>query len=124
MFVVDDKTGDLKLHQGDSGEYIVTDLPENKNGASIYFEVQDAKRKTVGAQIPSVISNGSTTFKFTPALTNLMTVKLSEETAEYYGGIKICTEGGDEETIKVGDKQDGERIIITVLPKEAEGVKQ
>lgn len=121
MFVVDEKTGDLTLHQGDTGEYIVTELPENRNGARIYFEVQDAKRRTVGAQIPSVIENGSTVFKFNQSLTNLFTVKLVEETAEYYGGIKICTDDGDEETVKVGDKEDGERIIITVYPKVAEG---
>ena len=120
MFDVDAITGDLKLHQGESGEYIVEDII-GKEGARTYFEIQNNKRKRVGDQIRSVVSNGSTVFKFTPALTNLLTVKLSEEEAEYYGGIKICDDEGNEETLKVGNKQDGERIIITVLPIEAEG---
>lgn len=121
MFVVDENTGDLTLHQGDTGEYIVIELPENKEGARIFFEIRDAKRKTIGSQIPSVIENGTAIFKFNQGLTNLLTVKLTEETAEYYGGIKICTDEGDEETVKIGNKQDGERIIITVYPKEVEG---
>lgn len=122
MFIVNEETGDIKLHQGDSGEYIVTDLPPDKLGEKIYFEIQDSKRKKIGEDIESVIEEGyTTTFKFTPVLTDLLKVKLSEETAEYYGGIKICTSDGNEETIKVANKEDGERIIITVLPKEAEG---
>ena len=120
MFDVDGITGDLKLHQGESGEYIVEDII-GKEGAKTYFEIQNNRRKRVGDQIRSVVSNGSTTFKFTPALTNLLTVKLTETEAEYYGGIKICDDEGNEETLKVGNKQDGERIIITVLPIEAEG---
>lgn len=121
MFVVDENSGDLTLHQGDTGEYVVTGLPDNREGARIYFEVQDAKRKTVGSQIPSVIERQTAVFRFNQSLTNLLTVRLVEETAEYYGGIKICTDEGDEETVNVGDKQDGERIIITVYPKVAEG---
>ena len=121
MFIVDENSGDLTLHQGDTGEYVVTGLPDNREGARIYFEVQDAKRKTVGSQIPSVIERQTAVFKFNQSLTNLLTVRLVEETAEYYGGIKICTDEGDEETVNVGDNQDGERIIITVYPKVAEG---
>ena len=121
MFDVNAITGDLKLHQGEWGEYIVEDIAENKEGMRAYFEIQDSKRKRVGDQIKSVVTGGSVTFVFTPPLTNLLTVKLSEDEAEYYGGIKFCDDSGREESVKVGNKQDGERIIITVLPIEAEG---
>ena len=121
MFVIDENTGDLTLHQGDTGEYTVTDLPEEMEGESIYFEVRDSKRRTVGAPIPSMIKKQIAVFKFNKSLTDLFTVKLKEETAEYQGGIKICTKAGDEETVKVGNKADGENIVITVYPKIVEG---
>ena len=122
MFVVDEITGDIKLHQGDTGEYTITDLIGYEEGARVFFAVQDSKRRFIGSQIESIIDNDSTVFKFNQTLTNLLTVKPNEETAEYYGGIKVCTSEGDEETIKVGNKQDGEMIVITVYPKEAEGI--
>ena len=122
MFVVDEITGDIKLHQGDTGEYTIEDLKEFEEGARTFFAIQDSKRKFIGSQIESFIDNEKSTFKFNQTLTNLLTVKPTEETAEYYGGIKVCTIDGREETIKVGNKQDGEMIVITVYPKEAEGV--
>lgn len=121
MFIIDENTGDLTLHQGDTGEYIITDLSETLNGESIYFEVRDNKRRTIGTPISSIIEDQIAVFRFNKSLTDLFIVKLSEETAEYQGGIKICTKTGDEETVKVGNKADGENIIITVYPKIVEG---
>lgn len=120
MFEVNDVTGDMELHQGDTGEYIVTDILA-KDGTRAYFEIQDSKRKAVGSQISTIVYDGMAVFKFTQAITNLLKVKATEETAEYYGGIKLCDDEGNEETIKVGNKKGGERIIITVLPIEVEG---
>lgn len=120
MFNVDSITGDIELHQGDTGEYIITDVYA-EDGTRAYFEVQDAKRKKVGSQISTDVYDGMATFKFNASLTDLFVVKSSEETAEYYGGIKLCDNNNNEETIKVGNKQPGERIIITVYPKEVEG---
>ena len=123
MYKVDPTTGDIKLTQGDTGEYNLTGLPADKTYRA-FFAVQDGNRKQIGDQIESILENGNVSFAIKESLTNLLTVKLSEESATYYGGVKICDDDWYEETVTIGDKEEGEQIVITVLPKQVEGVRK
>ena len=121
MFRIDEVSGDITLTQGDTGQYPVEGIPTDKD-YRVYLAVQNNKRKQVGAQIYTN-SNYSdfVTLKIADTLTDLLTVKTTEETAEYYFGIKICDDEGNEDTLIIGDKEEGEFNIITVYPKKVEG---
>ena len=117
-----DNSGNITLVQGDSGQLTVSGLSTDKN-YTVYLAVQDSKRKPVGTEI-SVESNhnSSVIFDFIPELTNLFTVKRSEESAEYYYGVKVCDEDTNfEDTLLIGNTGIGDLNTITVYPKKVEG---
>lgn len=61
------------------------------------------------------------TFAIPASLTDLLTVPLGEETAEYYYYIKRCyADTGLEDTMQIGNLPIGDNTI-TVIPKGAEG---
>lgn len=120
-FVVDDY-GNITLVQGDSGQLTVNGLNTDKN-YTLYLAIQDSKRNPIGSEIV-VNSNGaeSVIFVLSPELTNLLTVKRRDESAEYYYGIKVCDESTDfEDTLLIGDSDIGDLNTITVYPKKVEG---
>lgn len=120
-FIVDDY-GNITLVQGDSGQLTVNGLNTDKN-YTLYLAIQDSKRNPIGSEIV-VNSNGaeSVIFVLSPELTNLLTVKRRDESAEYYYGIKVCDESTDfEDTLLIGDSQIGDVNTITVYPKKVEG---
>jgi hypothetical protein len=120
-FVVDDYAN-ITLVQGDSGQLTVNGLNTDKN-YTLYLAIQDSKRNPIGSEIV-VNSNGaeSVIFVLSPELTNLLTVKRRDESAEYYYGIKVCDESTDfEDTLLIGDSDIGDLNTITVYPKKVEG---
>lgn len=120
-FVVDDN-GNITLVQGDSGQLTVNGLNTDKN-YTLYLAIQDSKRNPIGSEIV-VNSNGaeSVIFVLSPELTNLLTVKRRDESAEYYYGIKVCDESTDfEDTLLIGNSDIGDLNTITVYPKKVEG---
>jgi hypothetical protein len=121
MFLVDEETGDITLTQGDTGEYKVSGLPTDK-AYTVYLAVQDANRNPIGDEIKEDLNLKSmVNLKFTSTLTDLMTVKKSDDYAEYYFGIKLCDKLGNEDTLVIGNKEVGENNTITVYPKKVEG---
>lgn len=121
MFKVDETTGNIELVQGDSGELNVLNIPTDKN-YEIYFSIRDNNRIPVGFEI-MVQSNyqSMVTFAIPASLTDLLTVPLGEETAEYYYYIKRCyADTGLEDTMQIGNLPIGSNTI-TVIPKGAEG---
>jgi len=120
MFTVD-TNGNITLIQGDSGQIVVNGLPIDKN-YSVYFAIQNEKRKPIGTEI-MIQSNLEPTVSIPiPAsLTDLMTVPASDDSATYYYGIKICS-GTDEDTLLIGGGDIGSLNEITVYPKKVEGV--
>ena len=117
-----DINGNITLIQGDSGELCISGLPTDKNYTA-FFAIQNADRKAIGEEI-SVSTNGksSVIFALNGGLTDLLTVKKNDDTAEYYYGIKICDESGElEDTLLLGDSQMGDVNTITVYPKKVEG---
>lgn len=120
-FFVDDN-GNITLVQGDSGELVISNLPTNKN-YTIYLAIQDEKRKPIGKEIfVPTNKQSSVRFVFLPELTDLLTVKQSEETAEYYYGVKLChSDTNLEDTLLIGNSVIGGMNTITVYPKKVEG---
>lgn len=120
-FIVDDY-GNITLVQGDSGQLTVNGLNTDKN-YTLYLAIQDSKRNPIGSEIV-VNSNGaeSVIFVLSPELTNLLTVKRRDESAEYYYGIKVCDESTDfEDTLLISNSDIGDLNTITVYPKKVEG---
>jgi len=120
-FVVDDN-GNITLVQGDSGELTVSGIDTDRN-YTVYLAIQDSNRNPIGNEI--VVDSGgldSVIFVFTPELTNLLTVKRRDESAEYYYGVKVCdSDSGIEDTLLIGDSVMGDLNTITVFPKKVEG---
>lgn len=118
-----DINGNIALIQGDSGELCISGLPTDKN-YTVFFAIQDESRKPIGDEI-SVNTNGksSVIFALNGGLTDLLTVKKGDDTAEYYYGVKLCDEDGElEDTLLLGDSVMGDVNTITVYPKKVEGV--
>ena len=120
-FIVDD-FGNITLVQGDSGQLTVSGLPTDKS-YNVYLAIQDSKRNVIGSEIVVSSNNlDSVIFVFAPELTNLLTVNLNEESAEYYYGIKVCDSSTNfEDTLLIGDSDIGDLNTITVYPKKVEG---
>lgn len=120
-FVVDD-SGNITLIQGDSGQLTINGLQTDKN-YTVYFGIRDTKRNPIGTEL-SVESNynQSVIFDLIPELTDLLTVKRSEEYATYYYGVKVCDEDSNfEDTLIIGNSDIGDFNTITVYPKKVEG---
>ena len=119
-FVVDDN-GNITMVQGDTGRLVISGLNTDKN-YTVYFAIQDEKRKPIGDEIP-VESNSQPTvvFSLNSNLTDLLKVKQDEETATYYYGVKVCSADGYEDTLNIGGSDMGDKNTITVYPKKVEG---
>lgn len=116
-----DENGNITMVQGDSGRLVINGLNTDKN-YTVYFAIQDEKRKPIGDEIP-VESNSQPTvvFSLNSNLTDLLKVKQDEETATYYYGVKACSADGYEDTLNIGGSDMGDKNTITVYPKKVEG---
>lgn len=72
-------------------------------------------------ELPDPIPTTNIEFKIPAALTNHLKVNVNEETAEYYFGIKLCSDDEEEDTLLLGDSDIGDLNTITVYPKKLEG---
>ena len=118
-----DKNGDITLIQGDSGTITVNGIKTDKP-YTVYFGIQDRKRKPVGTEI-SVNSNGMSTvvFELTGELTDLLTVDKNKSAETYFYGIKVCdSQSHFENTLIFGDGGIGSLNTITVFPRKVEGI--
>ncbi len=122
-FYVDETTGNITLVQGDSATLVVNGLPTDEN-YTVYFAIYDENRNIIGEEM-KIQSNGSSTVSIAilSSLTDLLTVDSSEDTAEYYYGLKICLEdSGYEDTLCINDSDIGDINTVTVYPKKVEGI--
>lgn len=121
MFLVDEETADITLTQGDTGEYKLTGLPNDK-AYTCYLAVQDKNRNPIGLEISEPLNLRTyVTLRFEKSLTDLLTVPKNKTEETYYFGVKICDKLGNEDTLLLGNKQIGENNSITVYPKKVEG---
>lgn len=118
-----DNEGNITLVQGDSGEITFDGIPTNRD-YKVFFAIQDDKRRPIGDEV-SVMSNymSSVVISVPSTLTDLLTVKAGQDTAEYYYGVKICDEAtGLEDTMILGGNEIGDLNTITVYPRKVEGL--
>ena len=121
-FFIDDE-GNITLVQGDDGDITFDGIPTDRN-YEVFFAIQDDKRRPIGDEI-SVMSNNmpSVVISVPSTLTDLLTVKSGQETAEYYYGVKICDEAtGLEDTMILSNNEIGDLNIITVYPRKVKGL--
>ena len=97
-------------------------------GLIIYFSVRDTKTNSLvfDELHGEVGEDGKITFVLTPELTNHFLVKQSTGVNFYYFGLKqVYEDTGEENTILLGDNPKfGERYILRVFQKQAEGIKE
>lgn len=119
-----DENGTIFIHQGDSGEVVISGLNTSKN-FSVYFAVKNDKRETIGDEI-CVNSNyhSSVTFFLSSDFTDLLTVPVDEEYAIYYYGIKLCEGDTVEDTLFIANSDYGQLNYIVVFPKIVEGYNE
>lgn len=125
-FIVDEETGHITLVQGDSGLLIVKGIDTNKN-YQVYLSFYNSDRRILGEIMVQSNYEDTVTFNIPPNLTNLLNVEISEDTAEYYYGLKKCFKDSQaefalEDTLIIGNGQLGELNAVTVYPKKVEGV--
>ena len=122
-FIVDSETGNMTLYQGDSGELFIQGLNTDKN-YTVYFAFYNKKRRRLGTEV-SIEANYSdhVNLSIPASLTDLLTVPLGLDSEEYYYGIKVCDSvTGYEDTSSIGNKGFGDLNVVTVYPKEVEGL--
>ena len=122
MAFIVDKNADISLVQGDSGTFVVSGIPTDKN-YTVYFGIQDKNRKPIGSELV-VNSNYSSKviFNLTGDFTNLLTVPKDEYCEVYFYGVKICrAEDNLEDTLTFSSGNIGGVNTITVYPKKVEG---
>lgn len=121
MALTINENGTIFIHQGDSGEVVISGLNPAKN-YEVYFAVKNEKRETVGDEI-CVNSNygSSVTFSLSSNFTDLLKVPIDEDYAIYYYGVKICEGDSTEDTLFIANSDYGQLNYIVVFPKIVEG---
>ena len=117
----------IETYKGDTCSVTFGGLEE---GLVIYFSVRDTKNnELVFEEIRGVVDDeGTITFVLTPELTNKFYVQQATGVNYYYYGLKqVDEETGEENTILVGDSDNprfGERYVLRVFQKQAEGIQE
>ena len=121
-FFIDDE-GNITLVQGDNGDITFDGIPTDRN-YEVFFAIQDDKRRPIGDEVSVMSNNMSSVVISVPStLTDLLTIKAGQETAEYYYGVKICDEAtGLEDTMILGNNEIGDLNTITVYPRKVKGL--
>ena len=117
-----DEDGTIYIHQGDSGEIVVSGITTDKD-YTVYFAIKDKDRKTIGSELFVKSSNQPfVRFVLSAEFTDLLTVEEDEDFAVYNYGIKMCSDGEMEDTLFVVNSDYGQLNNIIVYPKLVEGV--
>lgn len=117
-----DSDGTITLYQGDSGELVISGFDSAKK-YTVFFAIQDKKRKFVGEELQVSVNNSDTaTFVLTPSYTDLLTVPQNRPYELYYYGIKVSEVGeNNEDTLFIGDGTYGDMNYLVVYPRKVEG---
>ena len=138
MFILDNKTGNITLIQGDTGTISITDLPTNADRTNefLFFAFLDSNLNIVqGSEVSVNLNNlkSEDDKEFFPEIkffipsysTDKLTVARGEDYAEYYYGIKHCyTEGLNmhEDTLLLSENADASVLnTVTVYPMRVSG---
>ena len=112
----------IKIIQGDDATIPYDGLEPN---SLIYFEVRNKKNQPVFEQVKARADyEGYLEIRLKKEDTDKLRVKPTERYQDYYHGIKrVDEETGKEDTIFLGNSpRYGDRYIMRVYPKQAEGI--
>lgn len=117
-----DENGTIYIHQGDTGEIVVSGISTDKD-YTVFFAIKNLDRKTIGPEL-SVKSNykSSVTFVLSGSYTDMLTVPDDEDFAIYHYGLKMCSDNSVEDTLFVVNSDYGQPNVVIVYPKKVEGV--
>ena len=117
-----DSNGIITLYPGDSGELVISGF-DNTKKYTVYFAIQNKKRKFMGEELQVSVNNSDTaTFILTPDYTDLLSVPQNRPYELYYYGIKVSEVGkNNEDTLFVGDGTYGDLNFLVVYPRKVEG---
>lgn len=122
MYIIDDKTGDMTIRQGDSAEITVTGIPDDRE-YKLYFSIYNMDRKIV-FELMEIPVDGSVTFKIKPVDSNRLIVPKGAKTGNYFYAVKRCYEPDNfEDTLIIGDKKIPDLNKVTVYPLIVEGAE-
>ena len=114
--------GTLKLYSGDTGAFIVENIPTDKD-YMVFCEIRNRNGQNIGHQL-MVYSEykSSVTFHIDEDLSNLLIVPFDRKFEPYSYGIKICDpETYSEDTVNLLGYF-GLACRIIVYPKQVEGI--
>lgn len=125
MGQISDSSGNIITRQGDTF-YIDLELSEEESlqGGTLYVQIINEKRQQM---LPNEVTYDvvpyQTTIRIPVSASNsdLLTVKRSEDYAEYYYAVKHCSMLGIEDTWVIGGSDLSELPTITVYPKVVNG---
>ena len=122
MAQISDENGNITTRQGDTFYIDLTEIDSSFVGGELYVQVINDKRKPMFENEPhKTVSDATERITIGASLSNLLTVKPSEDYAEYRYAVK-CVKSGVEDTWLLGNTEDfGELPVITVYPKVVEG---
>lgn len=123
MFIIDEISGNIELIQGDSGDIVISGLPTDKY-YNIFFAFIKEDKKLFGSEIKVGCNKCDTVNIHIPAnFTDNLSVKDTDDFAEYYYGLKLCTsDGKSEETLLIGENATPTDFNkVKVYPKRVEG---
>lgn len=115
----------IETYKGDTCPVTFEGLDE---GLVLYFSVRDTKtNKLMFDELRETVKeDGTINFVLTPEMTNSLEVKQEAGVNYYYYGLKqVDEESGEENTVLVGDYPHfGERYVLRVFQKQAEGIQE
>lgn len=112
----------ISLFQGDSGEITFTGLTE---GSTVYLSIRDKRGILMFDELKETVDNeGEVTFKILADDSDKLIVKVNEDFAVYYYGIKqVNEETQEEDTVFLGESTKyTDKYLIKVYPKKVEGL--
>lgn len=126
MIYWDETTGNGITYQGDTGLLLVTGLDPTQ-AYTMHFAVQNSRRKIMGEQSISTFGFTDCEIHIPTSITDKLIVPLSREYEDYYWFLKVCKQASEtepeiEDTLFIGDSTFGDKKILRVYPKGAEGI--
>lgn len=117
MFIMNDETGEQKVRQGDSYNFIVTGIDADWE---VFYSVYNIETQEIMLEVQSEKIEGGDRINVPASESDKLTVPLGKKSMTYGWGIKRKKNGFEDTTI-VKDRQAEDVTKIIVLPKITEG---
>ena len=117
MFIMNDETGEQKVRQGDSYEFIVTGIDADWE---VFYSVYNIETQEIMLEVQSEKIEGGDKISVPADESDKLIVPQGKKSMAYGWGIKRKKNGFEDTTI-VKDRKEEDVVKIIVLPKITEG---